>query len=389
MQEFTTAIKNLTKGLKPVNVSRDTGFLQDCLNLQPMPGEKLEQIKYLQFPPVFVDVYEENSPPIAREDFFFLYQNETLDGNVLYNDADWNAETFAVVSVNGEAENVGLELTLDDGGATCTINADGSLHFEPGPDYDLDVDESHTLTLTYEVSDGTDVAEGTVKIVVWGVYVEPVAPPPPAGDYLLLINPVPGEETIIERGGKVVEIFGSVSMYPGFIGMAGGYFTVGEPGDFDLLYNGQHDWTLELIYENDGAYDNVLCACFTDTAGFYIVIAGTEAPVYAGINSLGSTVIGGTSFASYELLEGPNHIALTFNAAAPEDGIQYYANGHYVGYFMRNTVDVPTPDFSSDIGGTMMFGFTSPSFMGAIFGIRLSDSILYSGTESFTPPTEF
>ena len=132
MQEFTTTIKNLTKGLRPVNVPRDTGFLQDCLNLQPTAGDKLEQINYLQFPPVFIDTYTENRAPIAIEDFFFLYQNETLDGNVLYNDADWNAETFSVVSVNGEAGNVGIELTLDDGGATCTIEANGALHFVPG-----------------------------------------------------------------------------------------------------------------------------------------------------------------------------------------------------------------------------------------------------------------
>lgn len=359
--------------------------MQDCLNLQPTAGNKLEQINYLQFPPVFIDTYTENQAPIAREDFFFLYQNETLDGNVLYNDADWNAETFSVVSVNGEAGNVGIELTLDDGGATCTIEANGALHFVPGPDYDLDVDESRTLTLTYEVSDGTDVTEGTIKIVVWGIYVAP-SPEPPVGDYMLLIAPDQTDTTIIERTGKAVESFGDITVAGGLIEMNGGYFVVGEPGDFDLLVNCQQSWTLEILFEVDTMEVRIISLCATANSSFSVVASSASMPINVEIATGGLPIIFGSSFESFALQPGINHVALVFDATAVENGVRYFANGEYVGYFAYETGGV----FGSDTGSTLMFGHTSgDSMIGTFAGIRLSDSVVYAGTASFTPPTEF
>lgn len=377
MQEFTVSLKNLTKGLKPVNVFRGSGFLLDCLNLQPTAGGKLEHIDYLQFPPVFITEVG-TSILLAKEDFFFVFQNKTLDGNVLDNDASWSALPLSIVSVNGLQSNVGVTLTLDEKGSTGTIQADGSLHFVPGPTYKMGEDESNTITLTYEVTDGISIAECTVKITVWGVAGA-------SGDYLLLIAPKPNDTEIIDQTGKKIEVHGNVSVEDGLILMKGGHFYVGNSGDFDFLLNGEQDWTLEFLIDITH-YDTPICTCRNLENVFILETWFVEKPFYLSIYSHPYTVIGLGDIDDFPLEPGMNHVAFVFDAQAIENGVRMFIQGEYIGTFdhLEGTYFTHAEDCS------LFFGQKYPErSLGAFKGIRIAASILYPGVASFTPPEEF
>lgn len=209
---------------------------------------------------------------------------------------------------------------------------------------------------------------------------------PPSSEYAILINPASSETTIIERSGKGVAVFGDVAVSDGLIQMGGGYFVVGSPGDFDTLYNGQGSWTLEFLMSHDEYDIRIIAVCAASTAALNIVSTSQSMPINVEINNDGAPVIFGSSFESLFIPEDMNHIALVFNSSAPTDGVAIFVNGVHRGYFEYEDEAL----FSTESGGTLMFGYNNPdSFLGSFKGIRMSNSILYPGTTSFTPPTEF
>ncbi|MGF1464059.1 MAG: beta strand repeat-containing protein [Maricaulaceae bacterium] len=109
-----------------------------------------------------------SEPPIAEDDAFTLNQNQTLLGDVLANDVDPEGEPLIVTAVNGDPDLVGTAIDLAEGGVL-TLNADGSVLFDPDGDFDLPAGESAVITVTYTVADpdgGSD--EATLSVTVTG-----------------------------------------------------------------------------------------------------------------------------------------------------------------------------------------------------------------------------
>jgi VCBS repeat-containing protein len=130
---------------------------------------------------VTVTVYGSNDVPTAVPDQYSVGENGTLgisaDG-LVGNDGDVDIEGLTVAELDGSAAKVGSE-QLTANGAKVTVNAPGSLNYDPNGKFEaLDDGETGTDSFTYKVTDGTDqsVDAGTVTITVIGSNDAPAAP---------------------------------------------------------------------------------------------------------------------------------------------------------------------------------------------------------------------
>ncbi|NEP73968.1 MAG: hypothetical protein F6K25_18030 [Okeania sp. SIO2G4] len=115
----------------------------------------------------FENITPTNNPPVAVDDTASTDEDSLFSGNVLTNDTDPENDTLTVTEVNGEAADVGTELTLTSG-ALLTVNSDGTFDYDPNGQFEsLGAGESTTETFTYTIDDGngeTDTATATVTI---------------------------------------------------------------------------------------------------------------------------------------------------------------------------------------------------------------------------------
>ena len=99
---------------------------------------------------VYVTVEEENTAPMAVDDYFNTFQNRSFVINPLNNDVDPDGDVLTLVSVNTEGS---LGTVVD-------INADGTMTYTPPANYcGLD-------TFTYTITDGREQSTATVTINV-------------------------------------------------------------------------------------------------------------------------------------------------------------------------------------------------------------------------------
>ncbi|MEM8685569.1 MAG: Ig-like domain-containing protein, partial [Pseudomonadota bacterium] len=105
---------------------------------------------------------------------------------LLSNDLDFENDPLSVTAINGEAANVGAQITLASG-ALLTVNADGSFDYNTnGAFAALNDGETATDTFTYTVSDGNGGTDTeTVTITVNGIGV-PNTDPDAADDVFAL-----------------------------------------------------------------------------------------------------------------------------------------------------------------------------------------------------------
>ena len=76
-----------------------------------------------------------NPAPVAADDGLGTFEDASVAGNVLANDGDPDGDPLAIVAVNGLLANVGVAVAGSAGG-TFTIQADGTIAFDPGTDFD-------------------------------------------------------------------------------------------------------------------------------------------------------------------------------------------------------------------------------------------------------------
>ncbi len=131
---------------------------------------------------ITVTVTGVNDRPDAADDAYGTDEDTVLTvaaPGVLANDSDGEGDALTVDQVDGSAGNVGRAFSSARG-ATVSVNADGSLSYDPSGRLDaLRAGEEVRDTVTYRVSDGnggTDTA--TITVTVRGVNDRPVA----AGD---------------------------------------------------------------------------------------------------------------------------------------------------------------------------------------------------------------
>ena len=101
---------------------------------------------------VVITIDGEGSPVTIADDAFNLFENDTLNDNILTNDV---AEGSIVVSsANGAAAGESFSVVSSDGRTgTVTVEADGSISFTADGDFEtLAVGDSDTITFTYTAS---------------------------------------------------------------------------------------------------------------------------------------------------------------------------------------------------------------------------------------------
>ena len=129
---------------------------------------------------VAITINGTNDGPVANVDSGTTAEDSTLSvaagAGVLTNDTDLDGITLTVSEVNGNAGDVGTQITLGSG-ALLTLDSDGSYDYDPNGQFEnLAVGASTTDSFAYTVSDGqggTDTA--TVTITITGTNDAPVA----------------------------------------------------------------------------------------------------------------------------------------------------------------------------------------------------------------------
>ncbi|UUO09038.1 Ig-like domain-containing protein [Blastopirellula sp. J2-11] len=183
----------------------------------------------------------ENDELVTDEDNSLSISAPGLLGN------DTGAAT--VVSVNGEAVNVGSQITLASG-ALLTVNADGSFDYDPNGSFEtLPGGESTLDSFSYTADDGSGTtADATVTIVINGVNDAPVANDDAFSTdeaTALSIVPVGVMFNDVETEGQAMAITAvndvTVDVGTPITLASGALLTLNADGSFDYDPNGMYD----------------------------------------------------------------------------------------------------------------------------------------------------
>ena len=126
-----------------------------------------------------VSVLETNDPPTATSDTDTTQQGTAISVSapgVLGNDSDPNGDQLSVSAVNGNAPDVGQEITLASG-ALLTVETDGSYDYDPnGAFSSLAGGETDSDSFTYTAGDGNGgTDQAAVTLTIEGLNGAPVA----------------------------------------------------------------------------------------------------------------------------------------------------------------------------------------------------------------------
>ncbi len=120
---------------------------------------------------VTIDVAGVNDCPAAVDDAVSTGESTVLNGDVLVAnpttpDSDPEGDTLIVTEVDGNAADVGVQVTLASG-ALLTVNANGTFTYDPNGAFDsLGDGESDTDSFTYTVDDGSGTCSATATVTV-------------------------------------------------------------------------------------------------------------------------------------------------------------------------------------------------------------------------------
>ncbi len=227
-----------------------------------------------------------NDAPVAVDDTYSVGQNAVLTvsaaNGVLDNDTDGDGDTLTVDQVAGSGANVGTAVTTT-GGALVTINASGSLSYDPNGQFDhLGATESATDSVTYRAADGnggTDAA--TITFTINGVNDVPNAVDDAYSvgeDSTLTVNAATGvlsNDTDLDGDALTIDqVAGSgANVGTSYTTAGGGHVTINangsltyDPnGQFDTLGAGQSDTDTVTYRATDGGLNDTATITFTIT----------------------------------------------------------------------------------------------------------------------------
>ena len=170
----------------PVNVTDGTlniKFLHGAANNPLINGIEILQLETTG-----------NTPPGAVSDNFITNEDTLLTSNVLVDngngaDSDTDGNPLTVSAVNGNATNVGTEISLTSG-ALLTLNSDGNFSYNPNGQFEgLNDGETASDSFTYTISDNNGGADtATVNVTIDGVTDDIPSDDTPSGNVVVAIN---------------------------------------------------------------------------------------------------------------------------------------------------------------------------------------------------------
>ncbi|RYE22458.1 MAG: tandem-95 repeat protein [Sphingobacteriales bacterium] len=101
-----------------------------------------------------------NDPPVAVDDNYITPRNTTVTLLPQPNDSDIDGNTLTIVSINGTTLTPGTAQTITVPNGTVYVAANGTITFEPAPNY------MGTVTFPYVITDGTTTATANQIILI-------------------------------------------------------------------------------------------------------------------------------------------------------------------------------------------------------------------------------
>ena len=225
-----------------------------------------------------------NDAPVAIDDGYSVGQSAVLTvpaaTGVLDNDTDADGDTVTVDQVAGSGANVGTQVTTT-GGGHATINADGSLTYNPNGQFDaLGAGQTGTDTVTYRAADGQGgTGTATITITITGVNDAPVAVDDAYSVSQSTVLTVPAATGVLDNDSDadgetltVDQVAGSgASVATSYTTTAGAIVTVNADGSltydpngqFDALGAGQSDTDTVTYRASDGSLNDTATITFT------------------------------------------------------------------------------------------------------------------------------
>ncbi len=109
---------------------------------------------------------QENREPIAEDDTATTREDRTVDIDVLANDRDGNGDPLSVFRIDGVLVGAPGDAVLLESGAIVTLNADGTLTYDPNGAFDaLEVGETATDSFRYRITDDGNLRDGALVTV--------------------------------------------------------------------------------------------------------------------------------------------------------------------------------------------------------------------------------
>ncbi len=120
-----------------------------------------------------INVNPKNDSPIAGNDSFSTNEKTSITGNLLADngngiDSDPDGDTVSILSINGAASAIDSEITLPSG-ALLTVNENGMMNYDPGPEINAlgfiskTIQDSYSYTIT-DKNGGTASAMAVITI---------------------------------------------------------------------------------------------------------------------------------------------------------------------------------------------------------------------------------
>jgi VCBS repeat-containing protein len=193
-------------------------------------NDRLISIERLVFADAVIDLTQNNAP-VAFNDTASTDEDNSVSGNVLSNDFDWegNSLTATAGTFNGIY-------------GTLTLNANGSYTYTPyASTQSLALGQTVTDSFTYTVSDGSLSDTGTLTVSIAGRNDAPVANPDVAstGENSSVSINVTANDTDVDNGAVLTVIAASAPVGQGSASVVANQVVFNPGTDFDYLDTGE------------------------------------------------------------------------------------------------------------------------------------------------------
>ncbi|SCA57729.1 putative Outer membrane adhesin like proteiin [Candidatus Terasakiella magnetica] len=194
---------------------------------------------------VNLDITDGNIAPVAEDDSATTDEDTAVTIDLLDNDSDANNDNLTITQIDGQDIAAGETINLSDGSGSVTLNADGTVSYDPADDINGEVNFGYTVTDPEGMSDSA-----TVTVEIEAENDGPVANADSADtleDNAVTFNPL-GNDTDVENDAL------SITQIDGQDIVAGGTVDVGN-GTVELNEDGTVTFTPDEHYAGTESFD--------------------------------------------------------------------------------------------------------------------------------------